>query len=90
MEDEGTVTLCGKEMMDILMLPQVHRRVTAGVRLTDNTPGSHLTTFAHLWSFGGPALKENSTTSAYVGRIALPVRFCNSLAPLSCDKQSKV
>ena len=65
------------------MLPQVHHRVTTGVRLTDNTPGSHLTTFAHLWSFGGPALKETSKTSAYVGRTTLPVRLCKSLAPLS-------
>jgi len=65
------------------MLPQVHHRVTAGVRLTDTAPGSHLTDFAHLWSFGGPALKETSTTSAYVGRTLLPVRFCKSLAPLS-------
>jgi len=65
------------------MLPQVHRGVTAGVRLIDNTPGSHLIVFAHLWSFGGPALKESSKTSAYVGRTPLPVRFCNSLAPLS-------
>jgi hypothetical protein len=65
------------------MLPEVHQTVTPAVRLTDNTPGSHLTTFAHLWSFGGPALKENSKTSAYVGRTALPVRCCKSLAPAS-------
>ena len=65
------------------MLPQVLRRVTTGVPLSDITAGSHLTTFARLWSFAGPALKENSTTSAYVGRIPLPVRFCKSLAPLS-------
>jgi hypothetical protein len=80
---EGTVTLCGKETKNILMLQQVHHRVTAGGQLTENTPGSHLTVFAHLWSFGGPALKETSATSAYVGRTALPVRFFNSLAALS-------